>query len=218
MFILFRKIGLGLNKLHKNIFDTIFMSLVYWWIIENSPFEMISHQNNVIERYWPKIDKRIFFFPQRNSSMLWILILGLAFHNQFNACQTFLKSRTVGSCLKIFPVWERIRIRPVIAEIRLNSSVRRIVCFTKFYLFKHRSRTGRSPFILGNSIGVKSYCLLNLDRQGLPLHRSSTEWRTVTMVAGLCTNLRSVQDESKIYNDWAYVKEHDLVMGVEANW
>ena len=98
-----------------------------------------------------------------------------------------LDQRTVGSCLKIVPVWERIRIRPAIAEIRLNSSVRRIVCFTKFYLFKHRSRTGRSPFILGNSIGVKSYCLLNLDRQGLPLHRSSTEWRTVTMVAGLCT-------------------------------
>ena len=69
-----------------------------------------------------------------------------------------LEQRTIGSCLKIVPVWEKIRIRPVIAEIRLNSNVRRIVCFTKFY-FKHRRR---SPFSLGNISGVKMCCLLNL--------------------------------------------------------
>ena len=45
-----------------------------------------------------------------------------------------LEQRTIGSCLKIVPVWEKIRIRPVIAEIRLNSNVRRIVCFTNNFI------------------------------------------------------------------------------------
>ena len=69
-----------------------------------------------------------------------------------------LEHRTIGSCLKIVPVWEKIRIRPVIAEIRLNSNVRRIVCFIQFYIFKHRSR---SLFSLGNIRGVKIHCLLS---------------------------------------------------------
>ena len=64
-----------------------------------------------------------------------------------------LEERKIGSCLKIVPVWEKIRIRPVIAEIRLSSNVRRIVCFRKFYLFKHRSR---APFTFVNISVIKT--------------------------------------------------------------
>ena len=36
-----------------------------------------------------------------------------------------LEHKKVGSCLKILPVWGKIRIRPVIAEITVDSNVKR---------------------------------------------------------------------------------------------
>lgn len=101
-----------------------------------------------------------------------------------------LEQRTIGSCLKIVPVWEKIRIRPVIAEIRLNSNVRRIVCFIQFYIFKHRSR---SLFSLGNIRGVKIHCLLSFWPLYLSHCHHGMEWK---------------QGDDKIYNE--YISWSDL--------
>ena len=36
-----------------------------------------------------------------------------------------LEQKRIGSCLKLLPVWTKIRIKPVIAEITVNSNVKR---------------------------------------------------------------------------------------------
>lgn len=48
----------------------------------------------------------------------------ICLQTETSACSR-LEQRRIGSCLKIFPVWEKIRIKPVIAEITVNSNVKR---------------------------------------------------------------------------------------------